>query len=142
MADLIVGFQPADGGEYITVGDLSPAGHKFLADVRQDNIWNSTKEIAAKVGSKSLDTLIQISSNVITELIKAHIASGIPGVGRSTIAMVASEVMSRGGEAGAAGGQHQGDLLFIGAFGEFCLDGFKIVRDDGGIDHRIALILE
>lgn len=72
MAGLIVGFRPCDSGDFIIVGDLSPDGHKFLANVRQENIWNSTKEIAAKVGSKSLDTLIQISSNVIIELIKAQ----------------------------------------------------------------------
>lgn len=72
MANLIVGFHRYDGGDYIIVGDLSPEGHKFLANVREDNLWNSTKEIAAKVGSKSMDTLIQISSSVITELIKAQ----------------------------------------------------------------------
>lgn len=73
MSGLIVNLKTYDEGSYIFVGDLSPDGHKFLANVRQDNIWNSTKEIAAKVGSKSLDTLIQISSSVITDLIKAQL---------------------------------------------------------------------
>lgn len=54
------------------IEDLTPEGHKFIANVRKDTIWNNTKSIAAKVGSKSLDALIQISSNVITELIKAQ----------------------------------------------------------------------
>ena len=72
MAELIVNYRRYDGGDLVRVGDLSPEGHKFLANVRQDNIWNNTKQIAAKIGSKSMDTLVQISSNVITELIKAQ----------------------------------------------------------------------
>lgn len=69
---LITGVRYYEDGDYIEIDDLAPAGHQFLANVRQDNIWNNTKTIAGKVGSKSLDALIQISSNVITELIKAQ----------------------------------------------------------------------
>ena len=47
-------------------------GNQFLANIREDTIWSKTKTVAAKIGSKSLDTLIQISSNVITALIKAE----------------------------------------------------------------------
>lgn len=72
MSELIVGFRRYDAGNLITVADLSPKGHEFLANIRQDNIWNNTKSIAAKVGSTSLNALIQISTNVITELIKAQ----------------------------------------------------------------------
>ena len=72
MAELVTGLKRYDAGEIIMISDLTPAGHKFLANSRQDTIWNNTKEIATKVGSKSLDALIQISSSVITELIKAH----------------------------------------------------------------------
>ena len=50
--------------------DLSPQGHKFLADIRSDTTWNKTKEISKKVGSSSLDALKQIASGVIAELIK------------------------------------------------------------------------
>lgn len=72
MAGLIVGFKRYDAGEHITINDLSPEGHKFIANIREDNIWNGIKNIALKVGSKSLDAIIQIASNVITELIKAQ----------------------------------------------------------------------
>lgn len=54
------------------VQDLTPTGHKFIENIRQDTIWNNTKSIAAKVGSKSLDAIMQIASNVITELIKSQ----------------------------------------------------------------------
>lgn len=73
MAEMIVGYRPFDNGDCVHISDLSPYGHQFLANIRQDNIWNNTKEIAGKIGSKSLDTLIQISSSVISELIKAHL---------------------------------------------------------------------
>ena len=38
-----------------------------------------------------------------------------------------------GREAGAAGGQHQGDLLFVGALGKLCLDHLPVIGDDGGV---------
>ena len=72
LSNLIVGFSSGDNGELITINDLSPDGHKFLENIREDTIWTKTKTVAAKIGSKSLDALIQISSNVITELIKAE----------------------------------------------------------------------
>lgn len=78
LSDLILGVHHYDGGNHITIADLSPDGHKFLEHVRQDNIWNGTKRVAEKIGSRSLDVLIQISSNVITELIKAQFGIGLP----------------------------------------------------------------
>lgn len=68
---LICGVKPYSKGRYM-VQDLTPTGHKFIENIRQDTIWNNTKSIAAKVGSKSLDAIMQIASNVITELIKSQ----------------------------------------------------------------------
>ncbi len=61
-----------------TVSDLTPKGHEFLANIRENNIWNGVKSIAGKVGSTSLNALTQIASNVITELIKAQFALTTP----------------------------------------------------------------
>lgn len=58
--------------EVSRIYDLTYSGHQFLANIRSDNIWNGTKTVAAKIGSTALDALIQISSNVVTELIKAQ----------------------------------------------------------------------
>lgn len=52
-----------------SIQDLSPYGHQFINDIRQDNNWSKTKEIAKSVGSFSLDVLKDISSQVITNLI-------------------------------------------------------------------------
>lgn len=53
--------------------DLSPNGHEFLSNIRQDNNWNKTKGIAKEVGSFSLDALKSISTGVVTNLINQHL---------------------------------------------------------------------
>lgn len=55
---------------YCLVDDLTPQGHIFIADIRNDTNWNKTKEVAKKVGSFSLDALMNIASSVIAESIK------------------------------------------------------------------------
>lgn len=72
-SDLISDVSYSDDGEIFTVQDLSPKGHEFLANIRAKTIWNKTKSIAKKVGATSLNAFIQISSNVITEIIKAEL---------------------------------------------------------------------
>ena len=57
---------------YWEVCDLTPKAHNFLTNIREDTIWNGVKSIAAKIGSKSMDAVVQIASNVVTELIKAQ----------------------------------------------------------------------
>lgn len=60
-------------GEYTTISYLTPEGHLFLENIRSDTVWNKTKTIAQKLGLKSLDAIIQISSNVITQIIKQEL---------------------------------------------------------------------
>ncbi len=71
-ANLITGFDIGGNSDSVFANDLTPSGHHFLENIRENKIWNGVKSIAGKVGSTSLDALIQISSNVITELIKAQ----------------------------------------------------------------------
>lgn len=61
----------ADGN--FTIKDLSPEGHQFLANIREDKNWNKTKTIAKKVGSTSLGALVSIASNIISSAIKHHL---------------------------------------------------------------------
>lgn len=70
---LISGVHYYDGGETIIIMDLSPTGHQFLANIRQDTNWNKTKEIAKNIGSDSLDTLKQIAASVISALIQSQL---------------------------------------------------------------------
>ncbi|MBD9846446.1 DUF2513 domain-containing protein [Enterococcus faecalis] len=53
--------------------DLSPKGHQFLNDIRSENNWKKTKEIASTIGSFSLDALSNIASGVITNLINGNL---------------------------------------------------------------------
>lgn len=71
LSDLLYGFQLYKIG--FSIQDLSPAGHKFINDIRVDTNWNKTKSIAKKVGSYSLDTLKSVSTGVVTNLINQHL---------------------------------------------------------------------
>ena len=70
---LLVSSWYLDGGFLIKY--LLPDGHQFLANIREDNNWNKTKDIAKSVGSNSLDSLKQIATSVITALIQAKLNS-------------------------------------------------------------------
>ena len=72
-AGLIDGCEFYFGADAGTVSDLSPYGHQFLADMRSDSVWNNVKTISQSIGSNSLQTLMQIASGVITELIKSQL---------------------------------------------------------------------
>lgn len=60
-----------DGG--CSIHYLLPDGHQFLSNIREDNNWNKTKDIAKSVGSNSLDAIKQIATGVITALIQAKL---------------------------------------------------------------------
>ena len=52
---------------------LSPSGHKFLSDIRSENAWSKTKQIACYIGANSIDTIKQIAAGVITSLIQSRL---------------------------------------------------------------------
>ena len=54
---------------------LSPEGHKFISNVRSDNAWSKTKDIAGKIGANSIDILKEIGSSVITALIQGYLGT-------------------------------------------------------------------
>lgn len=55
------------------IKSLSPYGHQFLADIRSDTVWSKTKNIGKKIGISSLNALIQISTGVVTQIIKSEL---------------------------------------------------------------------
>lgn len=59
-----------------TIADLTPHGHEFVNNIRQDTNWNKTKDIAKAVGSTSMKVLVDTSTGVITSLINQHLFSG------------------------------------------------------------------
>lgn len=59
-------------GSTIDIEDLTPAGHEFLANIRENKIWTEVKSIATHVGSESLSALTQIAATVVARLVKTH----------------------------------------------------------------------
>lgn len=54
----------------VIVKRLSPAGHDFIANLRDDTVWKKVKERTAKAGgSVSLDLLGQIGGAVIKQML-------------------------------------------------------------------------
>ena len=70
-ADLIETKNFINGG--ISINDLTPNGHDFLANIRSDTVWNDTKAVGQKIGITSLSALLQISTGVVTTLIKSQL---------------------------------------------------------------------
>ena len=51
------------------IEDLTAQGHLLLADIRNEDVWSKTKDIAKKTGTSSLDALKQIAVNVVSSII-------------------------------------------------------------------------
>lgn len=58
------------------VNDLSPAGHEFIADIRNDTNWNKVKTISKNIGTEALKSLKTIAEGVISSTIKSSL--GLP----------------------------------------------------------------
>lgn len=55
-----------DFGARIYVYDLTPYGHDFLSNIRNQDNWAKTKEIGGKVGAFSLNMVAKIAEGVAT----------------------------------------------------------------------------
>ena len=77
---LIDEYKPigADGHPVLTflVGNLTWEGYDFLDKVRQDTVWNKTKDVITQKGLPMVfDVVKQISSTIITVMTEAAIKS-------------------------------------------------------------------
>lgn len=71
LSGFLIGCEIFCYGGLITVQDLTPAGHEFLANTRKNSIWEKVKEIGDEVGSDSLKSLAEIARQVIVQLIRS-----------------------------------------------------------------------
>lgn len=53
--------------------DLTPSGHEFLENVREDNNWNKIKSVSSSIGFASLKIITAISEGVATAAINKHL---------------------------------------------------------------------
>ena len=56
LSNLINDVHYYDAGNHIDIRDLTPEGHEFLANIRNNTVW---KEIFSKVGEASLPIIIE-----------------------------------------------------------------------------------
>lgn len=71
-ARLFEHYSGDDMGRLIVVTDLSPDGHKFLENIRQDSAWGKIKNAAASAGSLSISAFIQIALDVAGDILKSR----------------------------------------------------------------------
>lgn len=69
LANLIYGVHYYDGGLDIIITDLTPTGHEFIANIRENTNWNKVKTYAKKIGSFSIPVLQDIAIKVISNAI-------------------------------------------------------------------------
>lgn len=72
LANLIYGVDYMDGGIHIDIRDLTPNGHDFLANIRNDNFFNKVKNICKELGLNSLSDINQVAVNCAMVLIKSY----------------------------------------------------------------------
>ena len=72
MKELIFNPNERDGHGF----DLTPAGHKFIQDIRDDNNWSKIKKISSKIGFASLEVISAIAQGVATSAISKQL--GLP----------------------------------------------------------------
>ena len=68
LAGFLYKYQPFMDGD-ISVSDLSFQGHEFLHSIRTDKVWSKTKDICKELGIKTLNGILQISSQIISQII-------------------------------------------------------------------------
>ncbi|TYS25167.1 DUF2513 domain-containing protein [Bacillus subtilis] len=61
-AGYVKGFEYKGGAD---VSELTFKGHEFLDSIRDDEVWDKTKSVAAKVGGASLTIMTEIATSFI-----------------------------------------------------------------------------
>jgi hypothetical protein len=64
-------------GNGFVVDDLSPKGHEFLNNIREDTNWKKTKEKAKSIGSLALSVLEKIATSVISTQINSALGKEV-----------------------------------------------------------------
>jgi hypothetical protein len=72
LSGLICGIAFYDAGATIDIRDLTPKGHEFLANIRNDTFFNKVKNIGKELGLNSLNDITQIALNCAALIIKNH----------------------------------------------------------------------
>lgn len=52
-------------GDNTWIGNLSPKGHEFISNIREEKIWKKVLKQATKIGSASLPIIMKIASDTV-----------------------------------------------------------------------------
>lgn len=68
-------LEPMDfpGSEYIAIKDLTPDGHEYLGNIRNEEIYNTTKEKAKRLGIETVKAHVEIAKVVASSLIAEYL---------------------------------------------------------------------
>ena len=58
----------------VVISDLTPKGHDFLANIRNNDNWAKVKDIATKAGVSGLNAAIKIATGVASTLLERLIS--------------------------------------------------------------------
>ena len=64
ISGLIENVHYYDGGATVLIGDLTPLGHEFLANIRAKSLWNKVK---SKATDASLSILMELAKRAATD---------------------------------------------------------------------------
>lgn len=56
-----------------TIFDITFYGHEFLNTVRPKTVWENTKDVSSKLGVKTISSLTQIATQIVTQLISKQL---------------------------------------------------------------------
>ena len=59
-SDLIDGVDYFESGSNIYISDLTPKGHEFLANIRNDTVW---KKVLSKASNASLPIILEVAKD-------------------------------------------------------------------------------
>ena len=68
-ADIVRNLSLADGNIPITIWDLTPIGHDYANNIRNNKVWDKLKVATSKFTSISLPILIEKSSEILLNMI-------------------------------------------------------------------------
>ena len=69
---LLKPLQPGEEWDRVgntTIQDLSASGHRYIGNIRSDNVWKKTKEVASSIGTFTIQVIGDIAASVISDLI-------------------------------------------------------------------------
>lgn len=58
-------------GRVVTIDDLTPLGHQFIGNLRNENIWKKVKDFSQKSGGVALGTLIEFAATKGFDMLKS-----------------------------------------------------------------------